>query len=259
MRGLSSLNLGNLALVSAVRQVRSPGAGTLDVKVFLFRKKVAAEDPASAPPPPSYSVLKPRQWRLILSTTALLAAIGGGAELYNFWSSAPLRARDRYRAGVALMTPGHYAQAIVAFNSALATWADTNVYLERGLAYQALGQMDEAQADFEQAIQLEPGKAAPHNALAEVYRRRGDVPRALEEYDRSLRIEPSVDAHYQRGEIYASRGLYQKAIEEYTWILENGPPSPLVYRARALARSRMGDAAGAQADVDLAHYKERHQ
>ena len=38
---------------------------------------------------------------------------------------------------------------------------------------------------------------------------------ALEELNKSISLEPSTDAYYQRGQIFESQGEHQKAIQDY--------------------------------------------
>jgi tetratricopeptide (TPR) repeat protein len=215
----------------------------------------------SSPPAVSSEViaLRRRQRRLVLITAAVGAAVAAGVASYSYISSAPQRAEKEYQDGMRLMGPGKYPDAVVHFTRALSIYQQLpDAYLERGNAYRILGEPDAAIADYRAATDLNPNLAAAHNGIAVIYLERHDFNHALEELNKSITLQPTVDAYYQRGQIRESQGNHQKAIEDYDRAIAEQPDAPYMYRARALAKANLGDQDGAHDDRTIANQIERH-
>ncbi|MCJ7821938.1 MAG: tetratricopeptide repeat protein, partial [Armatimonadetes bacterium] len=67
--------------------------------------------------------------------------------------------------------------------SVLARTADWR--LTKGLDSEEIGR-------YERALEIDPDNVAAHALLADTYRRRGELDRAIEEYEAALRLEPSL-------------------------------------------------------------------
>jgi len=193
--------------------------------------------------------------RLFLSASliasGLLAAAGGAYYLIavTYAKSAPQRAETQYRLGMSLAKPGTYQEAAVRFSDAIRIRPEfPEAYLQRGIAHQALGEADAALADFDRAVALEPKLAEAHSARGGLLRDKGNVQLAIEAFTASIKIQPTLDAYFQRGQTYESLGQHQKAIDDYDQAIDLMSNAPYIYRARALAKSRLGDVEGAEAD-----------
>jgi tetratricopeptide (TPR) repeat protein len=196
--------------------------------------------------------LLPKQKRLLaIACTVTVLALSGWA-VYAYVASAPDRAEAEYQAGLPLMQPGRYPLAIRRFTHSLEIHATAKAYLERGVAHRLVNETDLAIADFEKAIDLDPGASRAYSSLGTIYRDRGDRERALENYGKSIAIAPNVDALFERGEMYEASGDHQKAIDDFTRAIESLRDAPYIYRARAMAKRNLGDEAGYEQDRDLA-------
>jgi tetratricopeptide (TPR) repeat protein len=216
-------------------------------------------DPYGAPDPPEKIALRRRQRTLILSTLAAVAVLGAGAYLWSYIASAPQRAEAEFKEGMKLMSPTRYPGAIQHFNRALEIKPQyPEVYLERGNAHRMLGETDAALADYQAAVELNASLVAAHNGIAMIYLDRKDSRRALDEFTKSLNLQPSTDAFYQRGQIYEAMGEHQKAIDDYDRALADARDSPYMYLARATARQNLGDTKGATEDRIAAARIMRH-
>ena len=209
--------------------------------------------------PPQVIALRRRQRRLVLITLAGIALVAAGAAVYSYISSAPQRADKEYQEGMRLMGPGKYPDAVVRFTRALSIYQQLpDAYVERGNAYRNLGEPDAAIADYRAATDLNPSLAAAHNGIAMVYLERHDLPHALEELNKSITLQPTVDAYYQRGQILESQGNHQKAIEDYDRAIAEEPDAPYMYLARAVAKANLGDQDGAHDDRTIAERISHH-
>lgn len=207
-----------------------------------------AGGPVRVPARPTKSRLNSKQRLLLIVAASVIVLIGVGVGIYFYISGAPQRAQAQYDAAMKLMEPGHYQEAVAGFSKAIGTYEIAPAYLQRGVAYHFLDKNDQAIADLEKAAALDAGMARAYSVLGSIYRERGDAKQAVEEYSKSIQISSNVDALFERGQLRESLGEHQKAIDDFTSAIDSLPDAPYLYRARAMAKSAMGDADGAEAD-----------
>jgi tetratricopeptide (TPR) repeat protein len=201
--------------------------------------------------------LKRRRRNLIYSTLSVIAVLGACWGVYSYVTSAQERAGEQFQRGMRQLGPGSYAAAIASFNRALEIWPRLpDVYLERGFAYQYLGQPDAALADFNEALDLNPNLARAYTGRGTVFRKRGDVKGAITEFTKSIQIKPLMDSYYERGQAYESLGEHQRALEDFSEAIAIMPDAPFIYRSRAAARRSLGDIPGSEADENTAKSSE---
>src|SRR5437773_6437163 len=91
--------------------------------------------------------------------------------------------------GIARGKAGDYEQAIADFDAALRINPNhVRAYVNRGNANFARRDYDRAIADFGQAIRLEPKVVAHVMSRATVYEAKGDLARAIADYDQALKL-----------------------------------------------------------------------
>jgi tetratricopeptide (TPR) repeat protein len=215
--------------------------------------------------PPVQGTKKPmnpqrrKQRRMIFGTLGVIALAGVGWGIYAYMGTAPQRAQAAFDDAQRLMSAGHYEKAIDGFSRTLSIWPQmANAYVQRGLAHHFLGEDPQALEDLDRALGLDPNLPDAYAAKGAISRDHGDVSRAMEEYTRSIQSNPNVEAFFERGQLYEKLGEHQKAIADYDQAIAYLRDAPHVYRARAFAKSNMGDEAGAKADRDMAHSLEHH-
>lgn len=79
-----------------------------------------------------------------------------------------------------------------------------------------------------------------HNNMGNVYRLRGDLPRALEEYKKALTIRPHSKTLANLGATYRRLHQYPQATEAYQKALELNPKNPEVHVGLGLVAFEMG-------------------
>jgi tetratricopeptide (TPR) repeat protein len=197
--------------------------------------------------------LRRRQRRLVGITVGAIIVLAAGIGVYDYIDSAPQRADKEFQEGMKLMRPGKYPDAVVHFTRALKMSGQRpDAYLERGYAHHFLDEPDAALADFQTVAELNPNLAAAHNGIAMIYLGRQDSRHALEELNKSIKIQSTIEAYYQRGQILESQGEHKKAIDDFDQAIALDRDAPYVYLARATAKAKLGDAEGAHADRDAA-------
>ena len=192
---------------------------------------------------------KRRQRRLILRTAGILLLAAVGWYAFNYINNAPERANAQMQAGMRQMQPGSYREAIAHFDRALSIAPQlADAYFERGVAHHVLGESGAALADLDQALELNPDLAGAHNERGSIYRQQGEAEKAIGELSKSIQARATMDGYYQRGQAYESLGQHQKAIDDYDQAVAQMPEAPYVYRARAVAKDKLGDSKGATQD-----------
>jgi tetratricopeptide (TPR) repeat protein len=105
-------------------------------------------------------------------------------------------------------------------NERLVTWAHNGL----GNVYDELGRYEEAIAEYQRAIELDPKDAYPHNGLGNVYYELGRYDEALAEYERAIELDPKYAyPHNGLGSVYYELGRYDDAIAEYERAIELNP------------------------------------
>jgi tetratricopeptide (TPR) repeat protein len=160
------------------------------------------------------------RYRLPLVPMLLLFAAAGLAAL-PAWIRRPSRA-----------TLAGLAAAVVA-TAVVCNWpvlskplmmaiTETNL----AVALQAEGRIDEAEAHYERAIQLQPDYAPAYNNLGVMQRAAGRVDEAIATYERALLLKGDYpDAHYNLANALLERNRPQEAAEHFRIALRSIPDS----------------------------------
>jgi tetratricopeptide (TPR) repeat protein len=118
---------------------------------------------------------------------------------------------------------------------------DYHSYNNRGLAFEELGQYEEAMKDFNKAIDLDPQEAYAYNNRGIVYRKLGQFEAAFEDYNKTIELDPQyADTYYNRGYGYERLGQNEKAIRDYTKAIELDPQNAGNYYARGNCYRKLG-------------------
>jgi len=190
----------------------------------------------------------------------MLVLAGAGGWIYSYWASAPDRAQEEAALAAKLLGLGTYDQAMRHFDRAIQIWPGyADFYLSRGLAEHGASHRAEALADFDRALALDPGLTRAYNARGQIYLENGDVQKTIQDCSKSIQVNPTVDAYYQRGEAYEKLGEHRRAIADFDAAIAESREAPFAYRARSVAKRNAGDRAGALADDDQARRIETGQ
>jgi tetratricopeptide (TPR) repeat protein len=134
-------------------------------------------------------------------------------------------------------------EAIADFEQALQLKPDyAEAHYNLGKALARSGRLPEAIDQYEQALRLRPDQADTYDNLGNALYQQGQVAEAIEQYQQALRIEPRhADAHNNLGVALAQAGHLPEAIEQYQDALRLSPENAAeLHNKLGNALARMG-------------------
>ena len=123
--------------------------------------------------------------------------------------------------------------------------------VDRGRTFLDKKQWDEAIAQFNEALKLDPEFVPALKNRGAAYLGTQDYNRAIADYDAAIRLEPKYAEHYyNRAQAYLGTQDYNRAIADFNKAID----LKFYYRAdtlywRGVARQKNGDNAGGEADI----------
>jgi len=125
------------------------------------------------------------------------------------------------------------------------------IYVNRGAAFQLSGLLDDAMADFNRAIDVDPSAYRAYVALGTVLEQRGQFDQAIAVVDRAIAMNPGYpEAYRNRGVLHDKMGQYDRAIADYTKAISLKPSFYEAFNSRGLAFAKTGRFDLAIADYD---------
>ena len=146
------------------------------------------------------------------------------------------------------------SDAVAYFTTRLGTnGRDDYALAGRGVAKQALGDLDGAIKDLSEAIKVNPASGVWLNDRGAAYLEKKDAAKALIDFNEAIRLD-AKDALslMNRAGLYWSQNDYDKAIADYTGALALNPNDPEAYSGRAQAFERKKDYQHAVSDHQAA-------
>jgi tetratricopeptide (TPR) repeat protein len=147
------------------------------------------------------------------------------------WSRGLSEGAKRVAEGARLHREARYAEALVAYDRAVALDADdADALLARAVTRQRLGRLDEALADYDRAIALRGPTSEALNNRGCLQRDRGELDRALADVEEAVRLAPTDPvAQVSLAEVRAARGEWDAATDA----LDRGIALDASWRAHA--------------------------
>jgi len=144
--------------------------------------------------------------------------------------------------GIALSQKGQVEEAIAQLQSALdinPNYVDAHNNL--GAILYKRGQVDEAIAQYQMALEFSPINADAHNNLGSAFLQKGQLDEAMIEYQKVLAINPNYpDAHYNLGVAFFQKGEVDEAITQYQMALKLSPNNPSAHNNLGTALLQKG-------------------
>jgi lipoprotein NlpI len=165
--------------------------------------------------------------------------------------SVPLAYMNR---GVAYQVLGKFEEALADFNAAiLLNPSDAEAYSSRGSLFKQIGRPDAALEDYTISIMLNSFNAHVYNNRANVYGQIGQFDNELADYDRAIALDPSYAAAYNnRGMVFVKTGRFNRAIEDFNRFIALDPDNAEAYSNRGIAYALTGQYDAALKDFNTA-------
>ena len=110
-----------------------------------------------------------------------------------------------------------------------------------GHAFHDQGRMDEAIAQLEKALEINPDDAEFHYNLGNAFLQQGHVDEAIARYQKALEINPNyAEAHNNLGDAFRQQGRMEEAIARYQKALEIKPDYAEVHNNLGVVFARQG-------------------
>jgi tetratricopeptide (TPR) repeat protein len=205
-------------------------------------------------------LLKPR-WSVPLATALALVIVLyslGTVQRNRVWKDderlwrdvvqhSPNSAVPHYNLASALNARGRIDEAIAEYQTAIRIQPAAVAYTSLGVAYEAKGLINEAIEQYQLALRLQPGNADAHTYLAIVYAESGALDNAIEHFRIAVRLRPdSADAQYGLGRAYLEKGRPAEAIPYLESAVRLNPDASLFRSAlnEALSMNASGGNSG---------------
>src|SRR5271169_5765456 len=148
-------------------------------------------------------------------------------------------ARQRFQEAFAAQMEGDYDRAVELYLGSLALHATAEAHTFLGWTYHFQGKIDEAIAECERAVEVDPDFGNPYNDI-------GAYLIGLERYDEAIpwlekaitakRYEPRHFPYFNLGRAYLAKGFINKARELFQQSLEIEPRYTMAQQALASLR-----------------------
>jgi len=123
------------------------------------------------------------------------------------------------------------------------------MFNDRGVEWRQKGELDKAMMDYDQALRIQPIYAQAHNNRGNVWNLKGEYDKAIAEYDESIRNDPNFPLPYgNRADIWRIKGEYDKAIADYNAYITMKPSESGGYCGRSKVWKLKQDADKTAAD-----------
>ena len=114
--------------------------------------------------------------------------------------------------------------------------AETAFHLFRGAVYHNRGQLIKAIAEYNKAIEINPKYAPVFNNRGFAHIGKGEYDQAISDFNKAIEINPKFAMAYNnRGYAYGVKGEYDQAISDSNKAIELNPKLAMAYNNRGLA------------------------
>jgi len=148
----------------------------------------------------------------------------------------------------------HYDQAIADFDVAIRLQPNrAQAFVGRGTAYYEKGNYDHAIADYSEALRIDATFSRAYFHRGNCYYEKKDYDRAIADYSKVIELEPKdVAAYNNRAALYLKKRDYDRAIADSTEAIRLDPAHASAFYNRGMAKRLRGDVDGGEADLEEA-------
>jgi Tfp pilus assembly protein PilF len=137
---------------------------------------------------------------------------------------------------------GDLDEAIRLYEASLACYPTAEAHTFLGWTYSFQGRLDLAIEECKKAIAVDPEFGNPYNDIGSYLIHQGKLDAAIPWLERAIsapRYEPRHYPHCNLGRVYRAKGLLRKAIEEFEKALTLAPDYPVALKELAEVRAQL--------------------
>jgi len=256
-RGVARERAGRPGAVADLRRAVELGPGpepARELAITLFDRGDADGALAAVAELVRRAPADPSAWRLAAGIRARTGRYGLAEEAFTrLLELEPADAPALANRGLVRFHQGRFADAVADYSRALALRERADTLARRADALRELGQLEEARADCDQALALDPDLAAAWRNRALVRLDAGDPEGALDDADRAVALEPESGTGYVvRAVVGLALGRTDGALADAARAAELAPNRADAWIALGKARDAANDPAGAVAALTRA-------
>lgn len=115
-------------------------------------------------------------------------------------------------------------------------------YIKRGTIYENKGDLDRALADYNQAVQRDPEHANAYDKRGSLYLLKNDLEKSLTDLNRALELDSKlVHAYNNRGKLHFKQNHFRAAVEDFEKSLSLYPRDIIMLLSLGQAYHNLGD------------------
>jgi Flp pilus assembly protein TadD len=177
---------------------------------------------------------------------------------FALWSDtlqvSPFSATAHSNLGWALLQKGELDEAMAECQKALDIYPNfAEAHDNLGIALSQKGRLDEGIAQFQRTLELTPDNAEAHNNLGLALFQKGRVDEGMAQFQKALEINPNFpDAHYNLGNALVQKGRMEAARAEFQRTLEIAPDNAGAHNNLGWVLLQTGQAEAAMAQDKMA-------
>jgi len=152
------------------------------------------------------------------------------------------RAHQLFAEAYQLQMTGRLDEAIARYRESIACHPTAEAHTFLGWTYSFQDRLDDAIAECEKAIAIDPDFGNPYNDIGSYLFKQGKLDEAISWLERAIaapRYEPRHFPHCNLGRIYWAKGLLNRAIGEFERALETDLESRFAQGALAALRHQL--------------------
>jgi tetratricopeptide (TPR) repeat protein len=148
--------------------------------------------------------------------------------------------------GLAFLQKGQVDEALAKFQKALEIYPNyAEAFSNLGLALLQKGRLDEAITNYQKALEMNAKSFVTHNDLGTAFFQKGQLDEAIDQFQKALEIKPNFfEAHQNLGAALGQKGKLDEAIDQFREVLrlkpDYSPAQDNLDKAQAMARQRDG-------------------
>jgi tetratricopeptide (TPR) repeat protein len=125
---------------------------------------------------------------------------------------------------------------------------DPKPFIERGRVYVDGKDYQSAIRDAASAIDMDSSLQEAYSLRGTAVRAMGNLEAALKDFDQAVKLQPSHVNYFERGTTYQMMNRHQEAIADFTMVIKIEPDVGPPYYSRAKSERAIGDLKRAEAD-----------